>query len=354
MGKQETLETIWEVPDELWERIEPIILEEDPPKARGASALDPRQMLNGIIFRLRSGCQWNRLPKELGGRQHHSSHLSTVGGDGRLAPPWWRGAKSWIAQASHGQGTFWGDLIGPNPTDRGKAGTKRSGPEQGVHDLLEATLDRTTTAHRGGVRPWGCRRTLGSTSTHRSRKAGARYPARRRTLAWLSKCRAVLVRYDNYLGVLQLHVRSCGSGDSGVSTKSAAGRRGIALDIPTVEMLRAHRARQAEYRLSLGVAFEDHGLVFPGPRGRPLDPSVFTRNFKKLARSEGFPELRLHDLRHAHAAGLIEAGVHPRVVQERLGHASAAFTMQVYGHVAAGLQAKAATAFADLMAEATG
>ena len=65
-GKQETLETIWEVPDELWERIEPIILEEDPPKARGRKRSDPRQMLNGIIFRLRSGCQWNRLPKELG------------------------------------------------------------------------------------------------------------------------------------------------------------------------------------------------------------------------------------------------------------------------------------------------
>ena len=66
MGKQETLETIWEVPDELWKRIEPIILEEDPPKARGRKRSDPRQMLNGIIFRLRSGCHWNRLPKELG------------------------------------------------------------------------------------------------------------------------------------------------------------------------------------------------------------------------------------------------------------------------------------------------
>ena len=66
MGKQETLETIWEVPDELWERVEPIILETDPPKARGRKRADPRQMLNGIIFRLRSGCQWNRLPKELG------------------------------------------------------------------------------------------------------------------------------------------------------------------------------------------------------------------------------------------------------------------------------------------------
>ena len=63
MEKQETLGTIWEVPDELWERIEPIILEQDPPKARGRKRADPRQMLNGIIFRLRSGCQWNHLPK---------------------------------------------------------------------------------------------------------------------------------------------------------------------------------------------------------------------------------------------------------------------------------------------------
>ncbi len=55
MGKQETLETIWEVPDELWERVEPIILEEDPPKVRGRKRADPRQMLTGIIFRLRRG-----------------------------------------------------------------------------------------------------------------------------------------------------------------------------------------------------------------------------------------------------------------------------------------------------------
>jgi putative transposase len=66
MKKRETLDTIWEVPDELWERIEPIIMEKDPAKSRGRRRADSRQMLNGIIFRLRTGCQWNRLPKELG------------------------------------------------------------------------------------------------------------------------------------------------------------------------------------------------------------------------------------------------------------------------------------------------
>lgn len=136
--------------------------------------------------------------------------------------------------------------------------------------------------------------------------------------------------------------------------KSEAGRRGIALDPSTVERLRSHRGQQLLHKLSLEGAYEDHNLVFPGPLGRPLDPSVLTRNFEKLARKAGLPGLRLHDLRHAHASGLIRTNVHPRVVQDRLGHASAAFTMQVYGHVAAGLQEEAAKSFVELMNKASG
>lgn len=133
--------------------------------------------------------------------------------------------------------------------------------------------------------------------------------------------------------------------------KSSAGRRGIAIDAGIVDMLRGHQGRQLLYKIDTGDVYKDNGLVFPGPRGGLLDPSVVTRNFEKLARRAGYPGIRLHDLRHAHAAGLIKAGIHPKVVQDRLGHASAAFTMQVYGHLAAGLQGKAAEAFAELMAE---
>lgn len=132
--------------------------------------------------------------------------------------------------------------------------------------------------------------------------------------------------------------------------KSAAGRRGIAIDDGTIDMLRAHRGNQLLLQMELGEAFVDHGLVFPGPFGRLIDPSVLTRNFEKLVRKAGFPRMRLHDLRHGHAAGLIRAGIYPLVVQERLGHASPAFTMQVYGHVSAGMQEEAAKAFAGLMA----
>lgn len=132
--------------------------------------------------------------------------------------------------------------------------------------------------------------------------------------------------------------------------KSAAGRRGIAIDNGTVDILRAHRGHQMLYQMALGVAFKDHGLVFPGPMGGLLDPSVLTRNFKKVARKVGHPGVRLHDLRHGHAAGLMKSGVYPKTIQERLGHSTPAFTLQVYGHVAAGAQAEAANAFAELMA----
>ena len=138
------------------------------------------------------------------------------------------------------------------------------------------------------------------------------------------------------------------------TTKSAAGHRGVDLDASTVDMLRAHRGQRLLFKSELGSSYRDQGLVFPGPFGGPLDPSVLTRNFEKLARKAAHPGVRLHDLRHGHAAGLIKAGAHSRVIQERLGHASAAFTQQVYGHHSVGLQSQAANDFAKLMSEDIG
>jgi putative transposase len=66
MEKGEKLDTLWEVPDDLWEEIEPIIWELDPPKYPGRQRANPRMMLKGIIHRMRSGCQWNQVPKDLG------------------------------------------------------------------------------------------------------------------------------------------------------------------------------------------------------------------------------------------------------------------------------------------------
>lgn len=63
-SQEKPLPTIWRVPQELWEKIEPILKEHDPPKSTGRSRIDQRAALDAIIFRLRTGCQWNRLPEE--------------------------------------------------------------------------------------------------------------------------------------------------------------------------------------------------------------------------------------------------------------------------------------------------
>ena len=64
-SKPDEMPTIWHVPDDLWMRIEPLLLEYDPPKHTGRKRIDSRAVLDTIIYRLRSGCQWNQLPKEL-------------------------------------------------------------------------------------------------------------------------------------------------------------------------------------------------------------------------------------------------------------------------------------------------
>jgi transposase len=64
-AKKKSLPTIWEIPDELWERIEPILLDRYPPARTGRPRADLRQVLNTIIYRMRSGVQWNKLPREL-------------------------------------------------------------------------------------------------------------------------------------------------------------------------------------------------------------------------------------------------------------------------------------------------
>ena len=176
-----------------------------------------------------------------------------------------------VGRRSDGQGTFWGDLIGPNPTDRGKAGTKRSllvdgegGPLSivvagaNVHDakLLEATLDAIVVERpqpteeepqhlcldkgydnpsgRGAAARHGYREHIRRIGEEKLDASGdKRYPARRRvverTLAWLSKCRAVLVRYDkkvaNYSRVPGSGVRGRGSGERETTASSLAGKQ---------------------------------------------------------------------------------------------------------------------------------
>jgi integrase len=127
--------------------------------------------------------------------------------------------------------------------------------------------------------------------------------------------------------------------------KSGKGRS-IDLDAGTVVKLRAHRRAQSETRLKLGVAWPDLDLVITNAIGQPVRPSTASAHFRNVAQSMGFDRLRFHDSRHTHATILLKNGVPPHVVSKRLGHASVAFTLQVYSWVLPGQQREAAEGFA--------
>jgi integrase len=133
--------------------------------------------------------------------------------------------------------------------------------------------------------------------------------------------------------------------------KTDKSRRSVALPAFVVEALRAHRVAQAKERLLLGEEYVDGGFVFATFVGTPIRPSnVLRRSFKPILAAAGLPNIRIHDLRHTCATLLLAAREHPKVVQERLGHASIALTLDLYSHAVAGMQEEAATKLEAMLA----
>ena len=146
------------------------------------------------------------------------------------------------------------------------------------------------------------------------------------------------------LFVRQTLVRGAGSRLQRGEPKTAASRRRIALPPSAVASLRRHRARQLAHILAVRPAYDDQGLVFATPLGAPIHPNTLYARFAALIAKAKLPPIRFHDLRHTHASLLLAAGVHPKIVQERLGHGSIALTLDLYSHVSADLQERAAQA----------
>lgn len=114
--------------------------------------------------------------------------------------------------------------------------------------------------------------------------------------------------------------------------------RTISLDVDTIAVLRAHQARRVAARLALGAAWRDGDLVFPGEAGGPLPVPTLRSDWERRIARRGLPPMPFHGLRHLHATMLLEAGVHPKVVADRLGHSTTAITLEVYSHVTPTIQ----------------
>lgn len=125
--------------------------------------------------------------------------------------------------------------------------------------------------------------------------------------------------------------------------KTTRSRRTVYVHDGTIKALREQRKLQAEERLAAGPAWEPGSdLVFRSETGGPVIPDKFSRHFDALVAETDVPRIRLHDLRHTNATLSLKAGVHPKVVSERLGHSSIAITLDLYSHVTPGISREAA------------
>ncbi len=146
--------------------------------------------------------------------------------------------------------------------------------------------------------------------------------------------------------------------------KTKGSRRTVPLHPDTVQILKEHRRRQNALRLRLGWRWEDQDLVFPDttptsnyvvaepkdfPAGRPRSPKALQHVFRREMRALGYEGLRFHDLRHTHITHLLHAGVNVKDVSARVGHASAAMTLDRYAHLLPGSQEAAVKALDGLL-----
>ena len=118
--------------------------------------------------------------------------------------------------------------------------------------------------------------------------------------------------------------------------------RVVSLSSTVITELRAHRARQAEEQLRLGLRPNGDSFVVAQYDGKPLQPRTLTHEWVRILGKTDLPRIRFHDLRHTHASQMLAAGVHPKIASERLGHSSIGITLDLYSHVMPGMQADAA------------
>ncbi|MNC15942.1 Transposase [compost metagenome] len=138
--------------------------------------------------------------------------------------------------------------------------------------------------------------------------------------------------------------------------KTKAGIRSIVLPQQTTDALKKQRLVLDDDRKKAakkGTEYNDYGLVAQTKNGYPVNPYYLESRWLDFMRKSGLPKIRFHDLRHTHASLLLKAGVHPKVVTERLGHSSITITLDRYSHLFPTMQQEAAEKLNVILEEAT-
>jgi integrase len=147
---------------------------------------------------------------------------------------------------------------------------------------------------------------------------------------------------EKIIQVKQSVTKQTGKGLVFRKPKTNSSIRPINIDDNVIKILKRRRKRMKENKLRLGKFYNnEYNLVFSEGDGSPILPRRATRRFNSAAKKVGLDNFRLHDLRHTHATLMLKAGVHPKIVQERLGHSSISQTLDTYSHVIPSMQKEA-------------
>ena len=131
--------------------------------------------------------------------------------------------------------------------------------------------------------------------------------------------------------------------------KSAAGRRVIVVGETMIQKLRAHLNILEAERREAGDRWQENDLIFSSSLGTPWDKRNMFKYYKIFLKKAGLPDIRFHDLRHTAATLMLQQGVHPKIVQERLGHSDITLTLNTYSHVLPAMQEEAASKLDELL-----
>lgn len=128
--------------------------------------------------------------------------------------------------------------------------------------------------------------------------------------------------------------------------------RTVSLSAFIIRELRSHKAKQAEELLKLGIRQGADHHVVAREDGEPLQPHSMTNGWRRLIGTKKLKRIRFHDTRHSHAWHMLKENVHPKIVQERLGHSSISITMDIYSHLMPNMQQEAADRVDSALTEA--
>lgn len=155
------------------------------------------------------------------------------------------------------------------------------------------------------------------------------------------------IDFNNNRIVIKQSVKETKEGVSIGQLKTPSSYRQISIDAFIVSVLKEQINKNNEMKLKYGKDYKDNGLIFCYENGEPFRPSSLNRPFSRYSKLAELTQIRIHDLRHTHATLLLEMGVNPKVVADRLGHGSVKITLDTYSHTSLALQSDVANMFSQ-------